>query len=155
MADRLTVLQDAINLQAEHLCNAVGVVQQEAQPSFFTDFNWNARSVKPEYQAILQDQNQQADISRNFASDITKIARQIEILINSLPVEEVPAEVQDEALSKLVQDYRLESSRLVNLITHYFEKRLTAVRRLLSRIAQVQLTSRSLESEAYRDFYGS
>lgn len=56
MADRLTELQDAINLQAENLCNAIGVIQQIAQPSFFADFNWASRSAKPEYQAFLQAQ---------------------------------------------------------------------------------------------------
>ncbi|VDP49118.1 unnamed protein product [Echinostoma caproni] len=57
MADRLTELQDAINLQAENLCNAIGVIQQVAQPTFFSEFNWASRSTKPEYQAVLQNQS--------------------------------------------------------------------------------------------------
>ena len=64
MADRLTELQDTINLQAENLGNAIGVIQQLAQPSFFRELNHNGRREKewasnPEFQAILQNQSQE------------------------------------------------------------------------------------------------
>lgn len=39
MADRLTELQDMINRQAENICNAVGILQQRAQPSFYPGFD--------------------------------------------------------------------------------------------------------------------
>ncbi len=66
MADRLTELQDAINLQAQHLHNAIGVVQQIAQPSFFGELNYNGRIEKewtsnPEFQALLQSQSQEGE----------------------------------------------------------------------------------------------
>ncbi|KAL7054245.1 hypothetical protein AAHC03_026250 [Spirometra sp. Aus1] len=155
MADRLTELQDAVNLQAQNLCNAVGVIQQVAQPSFFPELNWTARASRPEYQALFPDQSQQGDIAFNFASAIAATAKQIEILINSLPGEEVSLELQDEANRRHIRDYRVESAKLVQLITHGFQHRLSAVRRLLSRIAETQLLARTLENEAYHDFYGS
>ncbi|BHF80521.1 Mediator of RNA polymerase II transcription subunit 21 [Sparganum proliferum] len=154
MADRLTELQDAVNLQAQNLCNAVGVIQQVAQPSFFPELNWTARASIPEYQALFPDQSQQGDIAFNFASAIAATAKQIEILINSLPGEEVSLELQDEANRRHIRDYRVESAKLVQLITHGFQHRLSAVRRLLSRIAETQLLARTLENEAYHDFYG-
>ncbi len=39
MADRLTELQNIINQQAENLCNALGVLQQSAQPTYFSDLD--------------------------------------------------------------------------------------------------------------------
>uniref|UniRef100_A0A183TAR9 Mediator of RNA polymerase II transcription subunit 21 n=1 Tax=Schistocephalus solidus TaxID=70667 RepID=A0A183TAR9_SCHSO len=151
----LTELQDAVNLQAQNLCNAVGVIQQVAQPSFFPELNWTARASRPEYQALFPDQSQQGDIAFNFASAIAATAKQIEILINSLPGEEVSLELQDEANRRHIRDYRAESAKLVQLITHGFQHRLSAVRRLLSRIAETQLLARTLENECLlTDWHG-
>ncbi|VDD76674.1 unnamed protein product [Mesocestoides corti] len=151
MADRLTELQDAINLQAQNLCNAVGVIQQIAQPSFFSELNYNGRIEKewtsnPEFQALLQSQNQE-DISHKFAVSIAATAKQIELLINSLPAEEASLEIQDEATRQLLSEYRRESAKLVHLITKSFQQRLSKVRQLLSQIAETQLLTRTIESE--------
>ncbi|KAA3676995.1 uncharacterized protein DEA37_0005852 [Paragonimus westermani] len=145
MADRLTELQDAINLQAENLCNAIGVIQQVAQPSFFSDFNWASRAAKPEYQAFLQGQPPD-DIGRNFAVVIAATARQLDALIGSLPEEEASTELQRSAVQRLIEDYRAEGWKLAR-VTARLDSRLTEVRRFLTAIAQTQLTTQSLESE--------
>ncbi|TGZ57156.1 hypothetical protein CRM22_009991 [Opisthorchis felineus] len=145
MADRLTELQDAINLQAENLCNAIGVIQQVAQPSFFSDFNWSSRASKPEYQAFLQGQPPD-DIGRNFAVVIAATARQLDALIGSLPEEEASSEIQRAAFQHLVEDYRTEGWKLTR-VTERLESRLTEVRLFLTAIAQTQLTTQSLETE--------
>ncbi|KER29661.1 hypothetical protein T265_03768 [Opisthorchis viverrini] len=145
MADRLTELQDAINLQAENLCNAIGVIQQVAQPSFFSDFNWSSRASKPEYQAFLQGQPPD-DIGRNFAVVIAATARQLDALIGSLPEEEASSEIQRAAFQRLVEDYRTEGWKLTR-VTERLESRLTEVRLFLTAIAQTQLTTQSLETE--------
>ncbi|KAH7645074.1 mediator of rna polymerase ii transcription subunit 21-like protein [Dermatophagoides farinae] len=38
-SDRLTQLQDAVNLQAENFCNSIGVLQMYAKESPFAEFN--------------------------------------------------------------------------------------------------------------------
>ncbi|VDK35299.1 unnamed protein product [Taenia asiatica] len=157
MADRLTELQDAINLQAANLGNAVGVIQQLAQPSLFRELNHNGRREKewasnPEFQALLQNQSQE-DNAHKFAVAIAATAKQIELLINSLPAEEASLELQDEATRHLLSDYRKESAKLVHLITKSFQTRLSKVRQLLSKIAEVQLLTRTLENEVSRITY--
>ncbi|VDM32166.1 unnamed protein product [Hydatigera taeniaeformis] len=154
MADRLTELQDAINLQAENLGNAVGVIQQLAQPSLFRELNHNGRREKewasnPEFQALLQNQSQE-DNAHKFAVAIATTAKQIDLLISSLPAEEASLELQDEATRHLLSDYRKESAKLVHLITKSFQTRLSKVRQLLSKIAEVQLLTRTLENEVSR-----
>ncbi|TNN16591.1 Mediator of RNA polymerase II transcription subunit 21 isoform 1 [Schistosoma japonicum] len=153
MADRLTELQDAINLQAENLCNAIGVIQQVAQPSFFSDFNWASRSVKPEYQAFIQSQPTD-DIARSFAVAISATAKQLDTLIGALPEEEASADIQRATVHKLLEGYRTEGAKLARITTK-LESRLAEVRRCLTAIAQTQLTTQSLESEVYREFYGT
>lgn len=153
MADRLTELQDAINLQAENLCNAIGVIQQVAHPTFFSEFNWASRASRPEYQAFLQNQSTE-DIARNFAVVITATARQLDALIGALPEEEVGPELQRAAVQRLIEDYRTEGRRLAS-VTALLESRLGDVRRFLTAIAQTQLTTQSLEAEVFREFYGN
>ncbi|KAH8855697.1 Mediator of RNA polymerase II transcription subunit 21 [Schistosoma japonicum] len=116
MADRLTELQDAINLQAENLCNAIGVIQQVAQPSFFSDFNWASRSVKPEYQAFIQSQPTD-DIARSFAVAISATAKQLDTLIGALPEEEASADIQRATVHKLLEGYRAEGAKLARITT--------------------------------------
>ncbi|CAH8434323.1 unnamed protein product [Schistosoma rodhaini] len=116
MADRLTELQDAINLQAENLCNAIGVIQQVAQPSFFSDFNWASRSAKPEYQAFIQAQPTD-DIARSFAVAISATAKQLDALIGALPEEEASADIQRATVHKLLEAYRSEGAKLARITT--------------------------------------
>lgn len=86
MADRLTELQDAVNLQAENLCNAIGVIQQVAQPSFFSDFNWASRSSKPEYQNFIQQQQQPTEgIFGSYYLELIFLSiKTTELIMNSL-----------------------------------------------------------------------
>lgn len=86
MAERLTQLQDAVNFQAENFCNSIGILQQFAQPSLFTEFDKSNRS---------QNQRPPAeDYAQLFASLIAKTAREVDLLIDSLPSEESSPELQ-------------------------------------------------------------
>ncbi|KAL3313378.1 Mediator of RNA polymerase II transcription subunit 21 [Cichlidogyrus casuarinus] len=122
MADRLTELQDAINIQAEYFCNSIGVLQNIAQPSFFDDFNWPARAAKPEYQEVLAQSSNSQDYSHDFAVQLTNTAKQIDILISSLPDQDPSSSDQNYANSS--ESYRLKGFTLVQLIKDKLERRL-------------------------------
>ena len=86
MAERLTQLQDSVNFQAENFCNSIGILQQFAQPSFFSEFDKSNRN---------QNQRPPAeDYAQLFASLIAKTAREVDLLIDSLPSEESSPELQ-------------------------------------------------------------
>ena len=84
MTDRLTQIQDLINDQASYMCNAIGVLQMNAKPS---DFNEPSADIRDEPNAEL------------FAQHIARTAKDIEILIDSLPMEE---KSQEEAAREVV-----------------------------------------------------
>ncbi|KAL3199116.1 hypothetical protein MRX96_043986 [Rhipicephalus microplus] len=87
MADRLTQLQDAVNAQADNFCNSIGILQQYAPPSSFPEFE---KSVsKP-------GQQPQEDYPQLFATLIARTAKDIDVLIDSLPSEEASPELQVE-----------------------------------------------------------
>ncbi|KOB72645.1 putative Srb7pRNA polymerase II holoenzyme component [Operophtera brumata] len=78
MADRLTQLQDTINQQAEHFCNSIGILQQFSTPSKFPGFD-RSGSQTP------QQQQNQEDYAVLFAQLISRRAKDIDTLIESLP----------------------------------------------------------------------
>lgn len=86
MSDRLTQLQDAVNMQAENFCNSVGIIQQFAKPSFFPDFDKKA--------SPSQESSPGEDYPQLFAQLIARTAKDIDILIDSLPSEESTPELQ-------------------------------------------------------------
>nr|CDS33077.1 expressed protein [Hymenolepis microstoma] len=156
MADRLTELQDIINLQAENLYNAIGVIQQLAQPSFFSDLNHKGRREKewasnPELQSLLQGQTGE-DYAHKYAISIADCAKKIEILINSLPAEETAPEVQDEATKDLYSDYRKQSAKLFNLITKSFQTRLSKKARYTTNFIMEQMET-EIHTKTESDIY--
>uniref|UniRef100_A0A8D0BTE3 Mediator of RNA polymerase II transcription subunit 21 n=1 Tax=Salvator merianae TaxID=96440 RepID=A0A8D0BTE3_SALMN len=86
MADRLTQLQDAVNSLADQFCNAIGVLQQCAPPASFSNIQT----------AINKDQpaNPTEEYAQLFAALIARTAKDIDVLIDSLPSEESTAALQ-------------------------------------------------------------
>ena len=93
MTDRLTQLQEAANLLADHFCNAVGVLQQKAPPGTFPGFERS--SSKPDYPSNDDD-------ALLFAQMIARTAKDIDILVESLPNEESSPELQVSLLFSVV-----------------------------------------------------
>ncbi|XP_040505973.1 mediator of RNA polymerase II transcription subunit 21 isoform X2 [Gallus gallus] len=87
MADRLTQLQDAVNSLADQFCNAIGVLQQCGPPASFSNIQT----------AINKDQpaNPTEEYAQLFAALIARTAKDIDVLIDSLPSEESTAALQD------------------------------------------------------------
>ena len=133
MADRLTQLQDCVNLQAENFCNSIGILQQYAQPSFFSDFEKG-----PSSKANSAQNGGSEDYAQLFASLIAKTAKEIDILIDSLPSEESSPELQAAHLRQLEQE-NLETAAKLEESVRRGEKLLEQIQSLLQDIAQSQL----------------
>ncbi|XP_077289791.1 mediator complex subunit 21 [Arctopsyche grandis] len=131
MADRLTQLQDTINQQAEHFCNSIGILQQFSTPSKFPAFDRSGSQTPSQQQG-------QEDYALLFASLISKCAKDIDILIESLPSEESSTELQVQSLKRLESENKESAERLEEVVRHG-EILLEKIQGALSDIAQAQL----------------
>lgn len=87
MADRLTQLQEAVNVMADHFCNAVGFLQQVAPPSQFPGFE---HSPAPKASDVTSSE----EFALHFAQIISRTAKDIDLLVDSLPNEDSSPELQ-------------------------------------------------------------
>lgn len=112
MADRLTQLQDTVNQQAEHFCNSIGILQQQNQS--------------------------QEDYAVLFSQLISRCAKDIDQLIDSLPSEESSTELQLQSFKKLEMDNQ-EASVHLEEVVRKGEQLLEKIQNCLSDIAKAQL----------------
>lgn len=136
MADRLTQLQEAVNQLADHFCNAVGVLQQSAPPGQFVGFEKTAS--KPP--AVTNE-----DEAALFAQLIARTAKDIDILIDSLPSEDSSPELQLASLQRLEMENQEAAKQLEDVVAQG-EKLLVQIQQALHEIAQSQLQSQMLET---------
>ncbi|XP_041347912.1 mediator of RNA polymerase II transcription subunit 21-like [Gigantopelta aegis] len=136
MADRLTQLQDAVNQQADHFCNSIGILQQCAQPSPLTEFEKPAGKVPAP---------PQEDYAVLFSKLIARTAKDIDVLIDSLPSEESTFELQMASLRKLEMENQ-ESSKHLESVVHSGEVLLENIQNALHDIAQSQLYCQAMET---------
>ncbi|CAB0000670.1 unnamed protein product [Nesidiocoris tenuis] len=106
MADRLTQLQDTINQQAEYFCNSIGILQQFSTPSKFAGFDRSGS----------QTPQQQDDYAQLFATLITRCAKDIDALIESLPSDESSNDLQTACLRRLETDNQEAAERLDEVV---------------------------------------
>ncbi|XP_050544095.1 mediator of RNA polymerase II transcription subunit 21 isoform X3 [Daktulosphaira vitifoliae] len=128
MADRLTQLQDIVNQQADNFCNSIGILQQSAVPSKFSNFDRNGS----------QTPQQQEDYTTLFSSLITRCAKDIDALIESLPNDDTSTELQVASLRRLEQENQVSAERLEDVVRKG-ELLLEQIQAALSDIAQQQL----------------
>ncbi|XP_052866792.1 mediator of RNA polymerase II transcription subunit 21 [Anopheles bellator] len=132
MADRLTQLQDTVNQQAEHFCNSIGILQQCSVPSKFAGFE-RTGSQTPQQQIQPQE-----DYPQLFSTLISRCAKDIDTLIESLPSEESSIELQVQSLQRLEAENK-ESAEKLEEVVRKGEMLLEKIQAALSDIAQSQL----------------
>ncbi|XP_034235823.1 mediator of RNA polymerase II transcription subunit 21 [Thrips palmi] len=128
MADRLTQLQDTINQQADNFCNSIGILQQFSTPSKFD----RSGSQTP------QQQQEVTDYAHLFATLIARCAKDIDVLIESLPNEDSSTELQVASLRQLEQESQKAGERLEEVVARG-EVLLSQIQSALADIAQSQL----------------
>ncbi|XP_035900093.1 mediator of RNA polymerase II transcription subunit 21 [Anopheles stephensi] len=138
MADRLTQLQDTVNQQAEHFCNSIGILQQCSIPSKFAGFERTGSQTPQQQVQQQQQQQQQEDYPQLFSTLISRCAKDIDTLIESLPSEESSIELQVQSLQRLEAENK-ESAEKLEEIVRKGELLLEKIQAALSDIAQSQL----------------
>lgn len=93
--------------QAEHFCNSIGVLQQFSTPSKFANFD---RSQTP------QQNTSQEDYAQLFSTLISRTAKDIDTLIDSLPNEDCSQELQVASLQKLELENREAAEQLEEVV---------------------------------------
>uniref|UniRef100_A0A0A9Y3U1 Mediator of RNA polymerase II transcription subunit 21 n=1 Tax=Lygus hesperus TaxID=30085 RepID=A0A0A9Y3U1_LYGHE len=136
MADRLTQLQDTINQQAEYFCNSIGILQQFSTPSKLSGFDRSGS----------QTPQQQDDYAQLFATLITRCAKDIDALIESLPSDESSNDLQTACLRRLETDNQEAAERLDEVVRSG-EYLLEQVQAALADIAQSQLEMQNLSAK--------
>ncbi|KAF1399165.1 Mediator of RNA polymerase II transcription subunit 21, partial [Spheniscus humboldti] len=147
MADRLTQLQDAVNSLADQFCNAIGVLQQCGPPASFSNIQTainkdqpaNPTEGKSSFLHLLTECEQYAQL---FAALIARTAKDIDVLIDSLPSEESTAALQAASLYRLEEENHEAAARLEEVV-YRGDMLLEKIQSALADIAQSQLKTRS------------
>ncbi|CAG0919693.1 unnamed protein product [Notodromas monacha] len=127
MADRLTQLQDAVNRQAENLCNSIAV-----PPTGPNSAGNPMEGVSDDYAKL-------------FASLIARTAKDIDVLIDSLPSDDLSGELQAASLRTLEKENQ-EAAKKLEAVVKRGEKLLEQIQTALHDIAQSQLETARLFS---------
>ncbi|XP_072033971.1 mediator of RNA polymerase II transcription subunit 21-like isoform X2 [Amphiura filiformis] len=149
MADRVTQLQDAVNQLADHFCNSIGVLQQSAPPAKFPGFDKQTQASTPgpqEGQAAAAPSPTPEDFTSLFAQLIARTAKDIDVLIDSLPSEESTEELQNASLQRLEEDNQEAAQRLAEVVERG-EDLLTRIQEALADIAESQLKKQNSKDE--------
>lgn len=107
-----------------------GVLQQSSVPSKFVGFD-RSGSQTPQQNNVPPPQD---DYAQLFSTLITRCAKDIDHLIESLPSDESSQELQVQSLQMLEEDNRLESEKLETVVKRG-EEMLDKIQTVLSDIA--------------------
>ncbi|NXU49837.1 MED21 polymerase, partial [Turnix velox] len=136
MADRLTQLQDAVNSLADQFCNAIGVLQQCGPPASFSNIQTALNKDQP------ANPTEGKPFFSLFAALIARTAKDIDVLIDSLPSEESTAALQAASLHRLEEENHEAAARLEEVV-YRGDMLLEKIQSALADIAQSQLKTRS------------
>ncbi|XP_055327521.1 mediator of RNA polymerase II transcription subunit 21-like [Paramacrobiotus metropolitanus] len=134
MCDRVTQVQDQINQVAEHMCNAVGMLQQTALPSVLPGrlelLSTPAKGEASNFSA--------KDLPFLFASLITKSIKEMDLLINLLPSEPGAKENMDDVIKRLDRENR-ESVTILQQSIGLSELFLAQIQKAINDIAECEM----------------
>ncbi|XP_037700555.1 mediator of RNA polymerase II transcription subunit 21-like [Choloepus didactylus] len=133
-ADQPTQPQDAVNSFADQFCNAFGVLQQCGPPASFSNIQRATNKDQPA--------NPTEEYTQLFVALIARKAKDIDVLIDSLPSEESPAALQAASLYKLEEENH-EAATCLEDVVYGRDMLLEKVQSALADIAQSQLKTRS------------
>lgn len=112
------------------------MIQQTARPSKFPNFDRTGS------QTPVQSQASQEDHTGLFAKLIARCAKDIDILIESLPNEDNSIDIQNQSLSMLEYENQTAARNLQDVVSEG-EELLTKIQDALEDIALAQLTMNS------------
>ncbi|NWV73767.1 MED21 polymerase, partial [Dasyornis broadbenti] len=142
MADRLTQLQDAVNSLADQFCNAIGVLQQCGPPASFSNIQTAINKDQPANPTEGNCAVFCVEYAQLFAALIARTAKDIDVLIDSLPSEESTAALQAASLYRLEEENHEAAARLEEVV-YRGDVLLEKIQSALADIAQSQLKTRS------------
>ncbi|NXF07729.1 MED21 polymerase, partial [Smithornis capensis] len=145
MADRLTQLQDAVNSLADQFCNAIGVLQQCGPPASFSNIQTainKDQPANPTEGKAGSGARRTIPYAQLFAALIARTAKDIDVLIDSLPSEESTAALQAASLHRLEEENHEAAARLEEVV-YRGDVLLEKIQSALADIAQSQLKTRS------------
>jgi len=161
MADRLTQLQDAVNQQADNFTNSLGILQQSATPTPFQGISKSKSDSAGKGAADNADKGnavngnsavngasqlqQQEDHTNLFAQLIARTAKDIELLIDSLPSEESSLQLQEASLIEL-EKHNSEAAQKLEDVVKQGEAIRQEIQSALHDVAQQQLEIQKLET---------
>ncbi|KAK0390305.1 hypothetical protein QR680_019292 [Steinernema hermaphroditum] len=127
MSDSLTQIQDLINDLANFMCNSIGVLQSVAPPCPISE---------------ITEDLQKEEQSQIFASGIARIAKDIEILAESLPFDDNDSRAAAEKKLFELDKLRAESLDDLEKVASLGDAMVKKITSRLNDIAQVQLIAR-------------
>ncbi|XP_056409755.1 mediator of RNA polymerase II transcription subunit 21 isoform X2 [Hyla sarda] len=120
---------------ADQFCNAIGVLQQCAPPASFNNIQTGIGKEQPT--------NPTEEYAQLFATLIARTAKDIDVLIDSLPSEESTAALQAASLYQLEEENHNAATRLEEVVFRG-DMLLEKIQTALADIAQSQLKTRSI-----------
>uniref|UniRef100_H3DF98 Mediator of RNA polymerase II transcription subunit 21 n=2 Tax=Tetraodon nigroviridis TaxID=99883 RepID=H3DF98_TETNG len=119
---------------ADQFCNAIGVLQQCAPPASFSNGKTAINKEQPA--------NPTEEYAQLFATLIARTAKDVDVLIDSLPSEESTSALQAASLRQL-EDENHEAAARLEEVVYRGDMLLEKIQSALADIAQSQLRTRN------------